>query len=459
MKEYRHVHLVGIGGIGLSAIARILLAQGYRVSGSDPAGGAITAALAAKGAQIYPSHRAENVTSDTDLVVITSAVGSDNPEVQAAQARGIRVVKRRDFLGELTADYRTIAVAGSHGKTTTALVGLMLVRAGLDPNMIVGGIVPELGSNARAGRGQYFVIEADEYDNAFLGLEPYIAIITNVDYDHPDIFPTREEYIDAFATFAKRVRPDGAVIICGEEEGSRKAIQAARAGVVRYGFEPSDEWQAVEVEQNESGGSDFQVVRRGERLGRATLRIPGRHNVLNALAALAAADFAGVPIETAKTVLGEYHGTGRRFEVRGEYGGVAIIDDYAHHPTEIRATLAAARVRYPGRKIWAVFQPHTYSRTRALLDEFAQAFDDADAVIVTEIYAAREHDTLGMSGRDIVARMDHPDVRFVPSLDQVLDELVRRVTPGAVVITLGAGDVNRVGERLAVLRDEVSPLA
>ncbi|MGE5141554.1 MAG: UDP-N-acetylmuramate--L-alanine ligase [Rudaea sp.] len=454
MMDAKHVHMVGIGGIGLSAIARILLARGVTVSGSDQSSTPITEALAAQGARIYPSHRAENIGTDTDLVVITSAVGAENPEVREAETRGIRVIKRREFLAELTAGCRTVAVAGSHGKTTTtALIGLMLERGGLDPSVVVGGVVPEWEANARPGRGEYFVIEADEYDNAFLGLTPFIAVITNVDYDHPDIFPTRGAYVRAFGEFAGRATTDGAVVVCKEDEGAQQAAAQARSRVIQYGLQEGLDWHAVGIRPNDSGGTDFSAIRNGEALGAVSLRIPGRHNVLNALAALAAADFAGVSFDACRQVLDRYAGAGRRFEVRGEFDGVTVVDDYAHHPSEIRATLAAARERFPGREVWAVFQPHTYTRTRALLDEFAEAFSQADKVIVTEIYASREHDTLGLSGRDIVARMNHPAALFIPTLDEVVAYIDQHVKSGTVVLTLGAGDVNRAGERLADLRN------
>ncbi len=454
LSNAKHIHLVGIGGIGLSAIARVLSARGYRVSGSDPAASAITEALSREGAQVFTKHRAENVGADTDLVVITSAVSGENPEVRAALARGIPVVKRREFLGELTAGYRTLAVAGSHGKTTTtALVGLMLAEAGLDPTVIVGGIVPEFGSNARTGQGAYFVIEADEYDHAFFGLQPYLCLITNVDYDHPDIFPTRADYEQAFVELTRRVRADGILLVCGEDAGANAVAARATVQVVRYGLIPADDWRATGVCANDWGGSDFQVVKSGQSLGELKTRIPGRHNVLNALGATAASQTAGASFESVRAALEQYRGTGRRFEVRGEAGGVTVVDDYAHHPSEIRATLAAARERFGERKLWAVFQPHTYTRTRALLDEFAMAFDAADYVVITEIYAAREHDNLGLSGMDLLARMKHRDARFIATLDGVVDYLERRVAPGAVVITLGAGDVYRAGERLLQVRN------
>jgi UDP-N-acetylmuramate--alanine ligase len=454
--DAKHIHLVGIGGIGLSAIARVLLARGYQVSGSDPAPSWMTAELAQRGAQVFTKHRAENIGADIDLVVVTSAVSGENPEVRAAQARGIRVVKRREFLGELTAGYRTLAIGGSHGKTTTtALAALMLEAAGLDPTVIVGGLVPEFASNARVGQGDYFVIEADEYDHAFLGLNPYLCVITNVDYDHPDIFPTPADYQQAFVEFARRVQPDGMLIVCGEDAGANSvaARVETRTRTRRYGWSETNDWRVTELRPNGWGGNDFQIIASGRVLGEVHTRIPGRHNVLNALGASAAALSAGAAFEAVQATLEEYRGTGRRFEVRGEFGGVTVVDDYAHHPSEIRATLAAARERFGDRKLYAVFQPHTYSRTRALLDEFASAFDLADCVIITEIYAARERDPLGVSGMDIVARTKHHDVRFIATLEGAVDYLARRVAPGAVVITLGAGDVYRVGDRLAEIRN------
>jgi UDP-N-acetylmuramate--alanine ligase len=455
LRNAKHIHLIGIGGIGLSAIARILLARGYRVSGSDPAPSRLTDELVSAGAPIFSQHRAENL-GDTDLVIVTSAASATNPELRAAEERGIPVVKRREFLKELTAGYRTIAVAGSHGKTTTtALIGLMLADAGLDPTMIVGGIVPELESNARAGQGEYFAIEADEYDYAFSGLEPYIAVVTNVDYDHPDLFPTREKYQGAFAEFMRAVRGDGTLFVCGDDAGAiaTVALASPTARVLKYGREDENDWRAVDVRTNEMGGSDFTILKMGHVVGRVQTRIPGAHNVLNTLAAVGVADHAGVSVDDARMTLAKFRGVGRRFELCGEFGGVTIVDDYAHHPTEIRATLAAARASYPHHELWAVFQPHTFTRTRALLDDFANAFDSADHVIVTEVYAAREHDSLGVSGHDIVKRMKHRDAHFIPTLDETVDYLLNELKPSAVLVTLGAGNVNEVGQRIAAGRD------
>jgi UDP-N-acetylmuramate--alanine ligase len=315
--------------------------------------------------------------------------------------------------------------------------------------VVVGGIVPEFGSNARAGSGEYFVIEADEYDFAFLGLNPNIAVVTNVDYDHPDLFLTRADYRQAFVEFARRLHDDGTLIVCGDDGGARVVAASAKAPAVTYGFEESNNWRAVGTRPNSAGGNDFQVLGSGQVLGEISTRIPGRHNVANALGALAAADAAGVPIASAIQTLARFGGVARRFQVCGEWKGVVIVDDYAHHPSEIRATLAAARERFGEREVWAVFQPHTFSRTRAFLDEFGRAFDGADHVIITEVYAARERTSLGISGSDILARMKHRDARFIPTLDEVVSYLAERLRPGNVVITLGAGDVNRLVFRLA----------
>lgn len=445
----RNVHLVGIGGIGLSAIARVLLARGVRVTGSDAVVTPITRELERLGARIYKGHRASNIDPKVELVVVTSAVGINNPEVEAARAFGIPVVKRRDFLGELTGGHKTIAIAGSHGKTTTtAMVGLMLADGGLDPEVVVGGIVPEFGSNARAGKGEYFVIEADEYDSAFLGLTPYIALVTNVDYDHPDLFPTRADYRHAFVEFLRRLQKSGTVLVCGDDEGALAVAAANKMPSVTYGLNESCDWHPVNTSRNSNGGFDFQVMRSGIVIGQVSTIISGRHNIANALGAIAAVNAVGVGLESARQTLERFEGVGRRFEAHAEWRGVAIVDDYAHHPTEIRATLAAARERFGGRELWVVFQPHTFSRTRALLDGFAQAFDSADHVIIMPIYAAREHDSLGVSGSDIVERMAHPDARYLSTQEQVVAFLAGHLVPGDVLITLGAGDVNLLVSRL-----------
>jgi len=366
--------------------------------------------------------------------------------VIAAERAGIPVVRRNTFLAELTAGSETIAVAGTHGKTTTTgLIARLLEIAGLEPTFIVGGILEDFGTNARAGKGRHFVIEADEYDRAFLALHPSIGVITSVEHDHPDCYPTPAEFHQAFEAFAAQVTD--LLVVCRDDPG---AFSLAPAGVRRlsYGLDPEADWRAEEIRANTAGGSDFLVLRRGELLGLARNRLPGVHNVVNSLAALAAADAVGVSFADGRRALTEFHGTARRFQMIGEVEGVCVIDDYAHHPTEIRATLAAARQRYPQTEIWAVFQPHTYSRTRALLDAFAASFSDANHVIVTEVFASREAPDPQVSGRLIVERMMHPEARFIPSLAEAAESVLSRLKAPAVVVTLSAGDGNEVGKEV-----------
>jgi len=441
----RRVHLVGIGGAGLSAIARVLHERGDAVTGSDQAISSFSQALETAGIPVSYGHRAENVAG-ADLVVVSSAVPAENVEVIAAERAGIPVVRRNTFLAELTAGSETIAVAGTHGKTTTTgLIARLLEIAGLEPTFIVGGILEDFGTNARAGKGRHFVIEADEYDRAFLALHPSIGVITSVEHDHPDCYPTPAEFHQAFEAFAAQVTD--LLVVCRDDPG---AFSLAPAGMRRlsYGLNPEADWRAEEIRANAAGGSDFLVLRRGELLGLARNRLPGVHNVVNSLAALAAADAVGVSFADGRRALTEFHGTARRFQMIGEVEGVCVIDDYAHHPTEIRATLAAARQRYPQTEIWAVFQPHTYSRTRALLEAFAASFSDANHVIVTEVFASREAPDPEVSGRLIVERMMHPEARFIPLLAEAAESVLSRLKAPAVVVTLSAGDGNEVGKEV-----------
>jgi UDP-N-acetylmuramate--alanine ligase len=451
-----HVHLVGIGGIGLSAIARVLKGWGYQVSGSDRQSTALTAALAAEGITVYAGHRAEQVAG-ADLVVVSSAVPQDNPEVAEALRRGLPVVKRAAFLGELTAGKVTIAVAGTHGKTTTsAMIAWVLLQAGLDPTFVVGGVLQNLGTNARAGRGPHFVIEADEYDRTFLGLRPAVAAITVLEHDHPDCFPTFDKMRVAYTSFVQQVVAGGLLVVCGEDKEARQlGAQAAGGGLRVMTYGTSNQWDWWAQGASLGNHATFEIWQGDDRLGTCALQVPGRHNVLNALAALAVCSEIGIDFEVATSALTRFRGTERRFEVKGQEAGVTVVDDYAHHPTEIRATLDAARIKFPGRQIWAVFQPHTYSRTAALMDDFAAALEMADHVLVTGIYAARESDTLGISGADIVARIEKPGAAYVPTLGEAVATLLDRVRPGDVVITLGAGDGYLIGEALlAKLREQ-----
>jgi len=447
----RHIHLVGIGGSGLSAIATLLLESGVVVSGSDVQASATTDRLQALGATVFIGQRAENITG-ADLVIVSSAVTDDNPEVLAARAANIRVQKRADFLGELMAGRLGVCVAGTHGKsTTTALIAHILLSAGRDPSFIVGAMLTDLDTNARHGHGAPFVIEADEYDGMFWGLKPQVAVITNVEHDHPDCYPTPTEYQAAFTRFVDLVAGDGLIIICRDDKGAKEigALAASQGKrVMWYGLKDGAEWKAENVQVNGLGGSDFVVTRNGVTVGLVRSRLPGAHNVSNSVAALAVVDFLGVDFNSARTALSEFQGLGRRFEIKGEVNGITVIDDYAHHPTEIQATLAAAKRRYEGQVIWVMFQPHTYSRTRALLNEFIGSFGDADHVLVTDIYRSREAVDESISSKQIVAQMTHPDARYLPALSAVVKTLLAEVKPGEVVITLGAGDGNTVGEKV-----------
>jgi len=468
VQAWRRVHLVGVGGAGLSAIARVLMERGVVVSGSDLVMSPVAQALARDGALISEGHAAENV-GGADVVVVSSAVPEDNVEVQAARAAGIPVVGRPEFLGQLMEGKRGIAVAGTHGKTTTtAMIASILMADERDPTFVVGGVLAGLETNARAGTGPLFVIEADEYDRTFLSLRPEVAVVTNVEHDHPDCFPTFDDCRGAFEAFVSLVPDGGLLAVCWDdpvarqmgERVERPGGEAGAKAVTTFGLREGAEWRAEEISSNFAGGVDFLAVHEGETLGLVRLRLPGGHNASNAMAALAVTDFVGVPFKVAREALTAFRGVARRFEVKGEVDGVVVVDDYAHHPTEIRATLRAAEERFPDRRIWAVWQPHTYSRTKLLLSEFGAAFGAADQVIVLPIYQARETETpvVGDNGVEVQAcvaeAMDYEDVRAAGSLEEALTWLGTEVTAGDVVLTLGAGDGNQVGEwLLEILRE------
>ncbi len=484
-----HIHLIGIGGTGLSAIATVLLQQGYVVSGSDMQDSEAAARLRALGASVHIGHRAENIAAP-DAVVYSSAIPADNPELAAARAKEIPAFKRPAWLGRMLRGKKSIAIAGTHGKTTTtAMTALILSEAGLSPGYIIGGFSPQLNSNAAAGTGDLFVIEADEYDRTFLSLQPDIAVITNLEWDHPDTYPTaaslREAFVE-FVTFALNkaeasASPAGKVILCADDPGAARLLEVApdavtygvgewgSGGVEEWGsrrdflpypptpllpYSPAPpllHWKAVNLRVNQKGGYSFNVQRQGKIVTpqAVELRVPGLHNAQNALAALAAVAEVGVSPAEAGRILSTYTGVGRRFEVKGvTAAGVIVIDDYAHHPSEIKATLSAARARYPQQEIWAVFQPHTFSRTKLLLDDFAAAFKQAHHVIILDIFPSREKDDGSISSADIITRMRHPDARHIGLMDEAVGYLRANLKSGDILITLGAGDGYRVGEAL-----------
>uniref|UniRef100_A0A7C1JM95 UDP-N-acetylmuramate--L-alanine ligase n=1 Tax=Caldilinea aerophila TaxID=133453 RepID=A0A7C1JM95_9CHLR len=450
------VHLIGIGGAGLSAIASVLLDMSLQVSGSDRQPGAPLQRLAEHGAQIVIGQRAENLTERPlaerpDVVLISSAVDAQNPERRAAEALGIPVVKRNEFLPALLAGRRVIAVAGTHGKTTTtAMTVQALRRGGIECGYIIGSEVPGLGNGA-AGTAPEFVIEADEYDHMFLGLHPSIAVITNVEWDHPDCYPTPASFRRAFVQFTDNVDRNGLIVACSDDEGVRRVMAYALSRGPRwitYGLNETADLRARNVRSLPGQGVEADLVWWHAPKGKLELAVPGVHNVRNALAALAVGVSCGVSMDCALEALRSYQGSARRFEWKGEVGGVIVIDDYAHHPTEIEATLHAARRRYPDRRIWAVFQPHTFSRTQRMLYRMGESFDAADRVIVTDIYPAREIDDGSVHARELVAASPHPAIFYIGALEDVVAYLVEHVAPGDVVITLGAGDGYKVGEWL-----------
>jgi UDP-N-acetylmuramate--alanine ligase len=450
----KHYHLIGIGGTGLAPIARILLERGNRVSGSDRILSQQARELIALGATVNEGHKGSNVTG-ADVVIRSSAIPDNNPEVQAALAAGIPVLHRREFLKELTAGKETIAIAGTHGKTTTtAMIAWALASLGKDPSYVIGSVSKNLKTSSHAGQGNHFVIEADEYDYMFLGLTPKVAVITFVEHDHPDCFPTPASYEKAFVDFAAQVLPGGVLLACSDNEGACNVLGQAPLNLhsFTYGLDLHAAYEAQEVTPNERGGFSFKTVfhsggPRLQQLGEVALQVPGEHNVRNALAAMAVIHQINLSTTAAAEALGGFVGTSRRFDLRGEAKGIAIYDDYAHHPTEIRTTLAAARARYPERRIWAVWQPHTFSRTEALFDEFTQAFKDADQVIITEVFAAREQSD-GFSARKLAEKMQHSSVHFSPDLEEATGYLLDHLQTGDVVLVLSAGDADQISMRV-----------
>lgn len=449
-----HIHFIGIGGTGLSAIAKVMLEQGYSVSGSDMSESNLFEAVQKAGGTVTLGHRAENIAG-ADLVVRSSAIPENNVEVQAALDAEIPVLKRSDFLERLLADKEVLAVAGSHGKTTTtSMLVWILSSLGLDPSFIVGGVVSNLGTNARAGKGNQFVIEADEYDYMFWGLNPDWSVITNVEHDHPDIFPTAQSFDEAFEGFVRNLKPGGSLILCGEDPGAfrLKDLLAGDQKLLVYGFAGNKlDYAAQHVRVNSSKGSDFEIKvnKKGQEIILpASLQVPGKHNVLNALAAFAVADGLGQDRQEIIRLLGEFQGSERRFDIRGEYQGVMIIDDYGHHPTEIMKTLQAARDTYPTRRIWAVWQPHTYSRTMTLSDGFCGAFGNADRVVVLDVYAAREQKPEDFSISDLISSIQHEHVQHISGIDQVVGLLKNELHPSDLLIVFTAGDAIEISEQI-----------
>ena len=452
LSQYKKIHCIGIGGIGLSAIAEILLSRGYEVSGSDMKESAETARLASKGARVFIGHRAENA-DEADLLVFSAAVGHDNPEMKRAEERGIPILSRAQMLGLLMQEYEnSIAVSGTHGKTTTtSMVSLILDRAKLEPTILVGGNLAEIGGNVKVGHSRYFITEACEYMDSFLSLKPKIEIILNIDSDHLDYFKDIDHIVSSFDKFAQLVPASGTIIAYDANPFVNQVIRDLD-NVVTFGLSENCDYYAANIQFNEEGMPAFDVCHDGKLLSRVQLAVPGEHNILNALAAFTCACALGVEPQLTKETLERYHGTQRRFDIVGTTAkGVKIVDDYAHHPTEIKATLSASE-NVPHNKLWCIFQPHTYTRTIALFDEFAEAFEKADKLILAEIYAAREKNIYKISSAQLAEKIKethpHKEVLFMEDFAAIADYVDDQAQRGDMVITMGAGDIYKVGEML-----------
>jgi len=446
----RRLHFIGAGGVGMSGLAEILLlSTPLEISGCDRDRSENTERLTALGAKIAYGHDAAHV-EQADLVVISSAIAEGSPEVAAARRRGIPVIRRAEMLAEIMRLKQGIAVAGTHGKTTTtSLTGMVLTEAGFDPTIVVGGRVRILGTNARLGKGDFLVAEADEYDRSFLELTPVVAVVTNIEADHLDTYRDLADILEAFVIFANRVPFYGAVVACLDDPGVREVLPRVKRRVVTYGESPEAALRAGEI-RLEASGTTFEVWEGNTwSLGTVRLPLPGRHNVLNALAAIAVGRELSIPFPTIARALKDFTGVIRRFETKGERDGVLVLDDYAHHPTEIAATLAAARQVHPGRRLVALFQPHLYSRTRDFAEAFGRALLACDLAIVTDVYASREKPLPGVTG-EIVAgaarHAGHANVLYISDSKQVTGELERILKSGDLLLTMGAGDVVRLGE-------------
>ncbi len=446
-----HVHFIGIGGISMSGLAEILLKEGFTVSGSDAKESRLTRHLEEKGARIFYGQKAENIIDGIDCVVYTAAISRTNAELMEAVARKLPMLTRAELLGQLMKNYDTpIAVSGTHGKTTTtSMLSHILLDGGLDPTISVGGILQAIGGNIRVGNSGTFITEACEYTNSFLNFSPKISIILNIEEDHLDFFKDLEDIRHSFRQFAALLPADGTLIINGEIPAYSEISDGLPCRTVTYGNSPEFDYSADNIRYDDAGCVSFELFKKGTSAGRIRLSVTGDHNVSNALAAIAAAELLDIPAESIQKGLLSFKGTDRRFEYKGTLNGVTIVDDYAHHPTEIQATLNAA-AHYPHKELWCVFQPHTYTRTKAFFHEFAEVLSHTDHLVLADIYAARETDTLGMSSAALAeeVRKFGTDVHYFPSFGEIEEFLENHCSEGDLLITMGAGDVVNIGENL-----------
>ena len=447
----RHVHFIGIGGISMSGLAEILLGKGFRISGSDNNASALTKHLEEAGAVVMIGQSADHISPDTDLVVYTAAIHPDNPEFIAAKEQGIPMLSRAQLLGQIMQNYDLpINIAGTHGKTTTtSMCAHILMRAGLDPTVTLGGILPSIGGNIRVGGTKYFVAEACEYTNSFLSFFPKIELILNVDADHLDFFKDLDDIASSFHRFAALIPEDGTLIINRDTAKYDVVTDHLACGIITYSLNGDADYTAEDVHFNENGCASFVCLERGKPIGNFRLCIPGMHSVSNSLAVIALSRKLGLSPEIIAQGIADFHGADRRFERKGTAFGATIIDDYAHHPTEIRAVITAAR-QMPHKKLWVVFQPHTYTRTKALLPDFADALSLADHIVLSDIYAAREVNTVGISSEDLRAEIEKRGTRvdYFSSFEEILEFLKTQLKEGDLLITMGAGNIVDVGEDL-----------
>ena len=446
-----HIYFIGIGGISMSGLAEILLDEGFTVSGSDMRPSPLTELLEKRGGHIYYGQRCENLSGDLDLVVYTSAIHPDNPEMQAAAALSLPLLTRAELLGQMMKNYKLpIAISGTHGKTTTtSMISEILLHAELDPTLSIGGILKTIGGNIRIGHSEYFVTEACEYTNSFLSFYPKIGLILNIEADHLDFFKDLADIRSSFHRFALLLPSDGALIINGSISDLSEITADVACPIITFGMDPSFTYSATDITYDEKGCASFTLLREGAPDGHFTLSVPGEHNILNALAAIALADLLSVDPSVTAASLSDFHGTDRRFEYKGRINGITIIDDYAHHPTEITATLKAA-ANYPHKDLYCVFQPHTFSRTKTFMKDFAKALSHADYVILADIYPARETDNLGISSETLQKELEAlgKTCYYFPDFSSIEKFILEKCKPGDLLITMGAGDVVKIGENL-----------
>ncbi len=450
-KKPTSIHFIGIGGISMSGLAQILLKEGFQVSGSDSHESPLTTELKHLGATIYYGQRRQNITDNISVVVYTAAVKKDNPELDEAIKRNIPILTRAELLGQFMHNYKNaINIAGTHGKTTTtSMVAEILLQTDLDPTISVGGILPSIGGNIRVGASDVFVTEACEYTNSFLSFFPTIEVILNIDADHLDFFKDLDEIYDSFHMFGKKLPEYGTLIINSDITNSHKVTDGLDCNIVTFGFKGDETYVASNITYDDMGYPSYTLSKNGTIIGTIKLQVPGAHNVSNSLAAAALALELNIDFFFIQKGLSDFNGTNRRFQKKGEIGGVTIIDDYAHHPSEIKATLTAAK-NYPHKNIICVFQPHTYTRTKAFLNEFATSLALADMVVLADIYPARETDTLGMSSQLLQEKIQNLGTKayYFPTFDEIENFLLENCINGDLLITMGAGDIVKIGESL-----------